>query len=290
VDCTDLPLRSTFPDNRQASRSRAAAAAGAVLALGLLAAGAPPVRAAELTPAQIFANSQAVNPGKDQQSRLTLLIKDSDGNSRKMVIKRLWKRYDKDNLVSKVLLFHEYPPEMRGTTVMVWTYTEASGLPPEQWLYIPVLRKVNKLPGRMEENLQGSDLRPSDMDPRSPALDDHTLLRTEKIGSKDYYVIESSPVEDDKTYPYSKVVRWISTDNFLIDKVDYYDRDGRLLKKQTIAWKQMGDAWVWQKVVIANVQTGSQTTLNLTDIQVNQGLKDSLFTERMMEQGSAALR
>ena len=128
------------------------------------------------------------------------------------------------------------------------------------------------------------------MDPRSPALDDHTLLRTEKIGSKDYYVIESVPVDADKTYPYSKIVRWISTDDFLIDKVDYYDRDGRLLKKQTIAWKQIGDAWVWQKVVIANVQTGSQTTLNLTDIQVNQGLKDSLFTERMMEQGSAALR
>jgi hypothetical protein len=290
VDCTTLPLRSSFPDNRTPLRARGLVLAGAVLALGLLAAWASSARADELTPEQIFARSQAVNPGEDQQSRLTLLIKDSDGNSRKMVIKRLWKRYDKGNLVSKVLLFHEYPPEMRGTTVMVWTYTEASGLPPEQWLYIPVLRKVNKLPGRMEENLQGSDLRPSDMDPRSPALDEHTLLRTEKIGSKDYYVIESSPVEDDKTYPYSKVVRWISTDDFLIDKVDYYDRDGRLLKKQTVAWKQMGDAWVWQKVVIANVQTGSQTTLNLTDIQVNQGLKDSLFTERMMEQGSAALR
>ena len=48
--------------------------------------------------------------------------------------------------------------------------------------------------------------------------------------------------------------------------------------------------WVWQKVVIVNVQTGSQTTLNLTDIQVNQGLKESLFTERMMQQGAAALR
>lgn len=293
MDCTTLPLPSTLPDNRTGRRRPAAWTAA--LALGLLAAGLaagpPPARAAELTARQIFARSQAVNPGEDQQSRLTLLIKDADDNSRKMVIKRLWKRYSgKDNLVSKVLLFHEYPPEMRGTTVMVWTYTEASGLPPEQWLYIPVLRKVNKLPGRMEENLQGSDLRPSDMDPRSPALDEHTLLRTEKIGSKDYYVIESSPVAPDKNYPYSKIVRWISTDDFLIDKVDYYDRDGRLLKKQTIAWKQMGDAWVWQKVVIANVQTGSQTTLNLTDIQVNQGLKDSLFTERMMEQGSAALR
>jgi len=263
----------------------------AVAALVLLTLPAAAWAAKDLTPDQIFARSQAVNPGEDQQSRLTLLIKDADGNSRKVVIKRFWKRFTgKGDLVSKVLLFHEYPPESRGTAFMVWTHTEASGLPPDQWIYIPILRKVNKLPGRLEENLQGSDLRASDMDPRSAALDEHTLLRTEKIGSKDYYVIESAPREPDKTYPYSKIVRWISTDDYLIDKVDYYDRDGRLLKKQTIAWKQIGDAWVWQKVVIANVQTGSQTTLNLTDIQVNQGIKDSLFTERMMEQGAAALR
>jgi hypothetical protein len=292
LDWIAAPLHPAPSD----TRPRRLAACAPALLVGLLCAvaavAAPGARAADLTPAEIFARSQAVNPGEDQQSRLTLLIKDSDGNSRKVVIKRLWKRYGgkDDKLVSKVILFHEYPPETRGTAFMVWTYTEASGLPPDQWIYIPILRKVNKLPGRLEENLQGSDLRASDMDPRSPALDDHTLLRTEKIGSKDYYVIESVPVDADKTYPYSKIVRWISTDDFLIDKVDYYDRDGPLLKKQTIAWKQIGDAWVWQKVVIANVQTGSQTTLNLTDIQVNQGLKDSLFTERMMEQGSAALR
>jgi hypothetical protein len=285
--CEPHPARAPLPLHRLPPLLPWTAAFLVLLALPAAAARAAPAPTAE----EIFARSQAVNPGEDQQSRLTLLIKDADGNSRKVVIKRLWKRYEgKDGLVSKVLLFHEYPPESRGTAFMVWTHTDASGLPPDQWIYIPILRKVNKLPGQLEENLQGSDLRASDMDPRPAALDDHNLLRTEKIGSKEYYVIESTPREPEKTYPYSKIVRWISTDDYLIDKVDYYDRDGRLLKKQTIAWKQMGDAWVWQKVVIANVQTGSQTTLNLTDIHVNQGIKDALFTERMMEQGSAALR
>lgn len=266
-------------------RAAAAAIACALLALPVAAA------AAEPSADEIFARSQAVNPGEDQQSRLTLLIKDPEGNSRKVVIKRFWKRYDGEgDLVSKVLLFHEYPPESRGTAFMVWTYTDESGLPPGQWIYIPILRKVNKLPGQLEENIQGSDLRASDMDPRAARLDEHTLLREETIGSKAYHVIESVPRDPDEPYPYSKIVRWVSADDYLIDKIDYYDREGRLLKKQTIAWKQIGDAWVWQKVVIANVQTGSQTTLNLTDIQVNQGLKDSLFTERMMEQGSSALR
>jgi hypothetical protein len=259
--------------------------------VGLLAGPVAAEGPAKPTAEELFARSQAVNPGADQQSRLTLLIKDADGNSRKVVIKRFWKRYDgQDDLVSKVLLFHEYPPESRGTAFMVWTHTDKSGLLPDQWIYIPILRKVNKLPGRLEENLQGSDLRASDMDPRDARLDDHTLVRDETIGSKTYHVIESTPREPDETYPYSKIVRWIAADDDLIDKIDYYDKEGRLLKKQTIAWKQMEDAWVWQKVVIANVQTGSQTTLNLTDIQVNQGLKDSLFTERMMEQGAAALR
>ena len=207
-----------------------------------------------------------------------------------MVLKRFWKRYTEGDYQAKILLFHEYPPESRGTAFMVWTPTAESGLESQQWIYIPILRKVNKLPGQMEENIQGSDLRASDMDPRWVELDHHTLLREENIGTEKYYVVESVPKQIDKAYPYSKVIRWISASNSLIDKIDYYDKDGKLLKKQTISWKQIKDAWVWQKVVIANVQTGSQTTLNLTDIQVDQGLKESLFTERMMQQGASALR
>lgn len=266
-------------------------AAVAGLALSPLCGATAAWGATDLTAAQIFAKAQAVNPGEDQRSRLTLLIKDTSGDTRKVVIKRFWKRYDgPDGLESKVVLFHEYPPETRGTAFMVWSYSEASGRPADQWIYIPILRKVTKLPDRIEENIQGSDLRASDMNPRGAGLDEHSLLKEEVIGAKRYFVVESVPRDPDEDYPYSKIVRWISADDFLTDKIDYYDRDGRLLKKQTIAWKQIGDAWVWQKVVIANVQADTQTTLNLTDIQVNQGLKDSLFTERMMEQGAAALR
>ncbi len=243
-----------------------------------------------LTAEEIFTKSQSVNPGQDQRSKLTLLIKDGEGNSRKVVLRRFWKRYDDGPVAAKVLLFHEYPPGSRGTSFMVWSYPEAKKMPPDQWIYLPILRKVNKLPAQVEGGIQGSDLRASDMEPRGPNEDSHELLKQETIGSLPYYVVASTPKDPDKNYPYGRVVRWISADNFLIDKIDYYDWDGKLLKKQTIAWKQVGDAWVWQKVVIVNVQTGSQTTLNLTDIQVNQGLKESLFTERMMQQGAAALR
>ena len=286
-DPANFGPRLLFPITR---RNALRAAALALLPLALAA--VPSTRAAtELTAAQIFEKSQAINPGEDQRSRLTLLIKDANGDSRKVVIKRFWKRFQgAGNLESKVLLFHEYPPESRGTAFMVWSYTEKSGIPADQWIYIPILRKVAKLPAQVEENLQGSDLRASDMNPRSADLDDHTLVKEDLIGSKRYFVVESVPKSPEAEYPYSKIVRWISADDFLTDKIDYYDRDGRLLKKQSIAWKKIGDAWVWQKVVIANVQAGSQTTLNLTDIQVNQGIKDSLFTERMMEQGAAALR
>jgi len=155
------------------------------------------------TAIEIYEKAQAVNPGQDQQSKLTLLIKDGDGNTRKVVLKRFWKRYTEGDIESKVLLFHEYPPEARGTAFMVWTHKNAGKAESEQWIYIPILRKVNKLPGQMEENIQGSDLRASDMDPRPTPLDTHALLRTEKIGSESYFVISSTPIHDDKAYPYS---------------------------------------------------------------------------------------
>ena len=262
------------------------------IALGaLLLAATAQAQAQELDAKGIFVKAQAVNPGQDQQSKLTLLIKDGDGNTRKVVLKRFWKNYSPGGeFAAKVLLFHEYPPAERGKAFMVWSYPEETQNPPDQWFFYPPLRAVHKLPQQFEENIQGSDVRASDMDPRSPSLDEHELMREEEIGTQKYYVVSSSPINPDKGYPYSKVVRWISADNFLIDKINYYDKDQKLLKKQTISWKRIGDAWVWQKVVVANVQSGSQTTLNLTEIQVNQGLKESLFTERMMLRGGTALR
>lgn len=239
----------------------------------------------EMTAEQIVEKAEGVYAGQDQQSKLTFTIRETDGAERKVVLRRYWKNYDDTAIDSKVLVFHEYPPDAKGTAFMVWTYKASAHKPEDMWIYLPILRKVQKLPEHPDEIFSGANLKPADMVRRDATLDKHKLLREETIENQQYYVIESTPKERNSTYNYGKVVRWIKKNNFLKERVHYYSEDGTLLKTQDINWKHVKNASVWEKVVIKNVKTGVQTILSISDVEIDKGLDDKAFSERTMNAG-----
>ncbi|MCC7202072.1 MAG: outer membrane lipoprotein-sorting protein [Nitrospirae bacterium] len=256
------------------------------LGISVLSATTPSTTYAELTADQIVAKSEDVHPGADQQSKLTFIIREADGAERKVVLRRYWKNYTQDSDIdSKVLVFNEYPPDTKGNAFMVWTYKSSSQKPEDLWIYLPILRKVQKLPEHPDEIFSGANLKPADMIPRDVSLDKHKLLREETIENQHYYVIESVPKSKSPNYTYGKIVKWINKNDFLKERIDYYDTDSALLKKQLITWKKVKDAYVWEKVVLTNVKTDVQTILNISDVEINTGLTDSSFTERTMSSG-----
>lgn len=262
----------------------------AVVALGCLGAWlaiTPAQTQASLLASEIVQKSEDVHPGKDQRAKLTFTIKEADGGERKSVLRRYWKNYRGQNgLDFKVLVFNEYPPDAKGSSFMLWSYDPRSGKPADRWLYIPILNKVNKLlPNAETAGIASSDLNPNDMVSRPVDRDVHKLIGEEVVGNRSYYVIESTPKKPDPLYAYSKVVKWITKDAFLKERVDYYDLHGKLLKTQYITWKPIKDAWVWEKVVINNAQTGSETYLSINDIKTDSGFQDSFFSERSMKLG-----
>lgn len=258
----------------------------ALLGITVPAAIIPPAGYGEMTAEEIAAKAEDVYPGMDQQSKLTFTIREPDGAERKVVLRRYWKNYPDDPAIdSKVLVFHEYPPDTTGTAFMVWTYKASKNRPEDMWIYLPILRKVQKLPEHPDEIFSGANLKPADMIPRDVSLDRHMLLREETIENQEYYVIESAPKENNPNYNYGKVVKWIKKGDFLKERIDYYSVDGTLLKTQLITWKQLKNAYVWEKVVITNVKTGVQTVLSISDIEIDKGLNDRVFTERTMSTG-----
>lgn len=261
-----------------------------VLALGCLVAwwAVAPIHAqASLLASDIVQKSEDVYPGKDQRAKLTFTIKEPDGGERKSVLRRYWKNYKGQNgLDFKVLVFNEYPPDTKGSSFMLWSYDPRNNQPVDRWLYIPILNKVNKLAPEVENTgIASSDLNPNDMVSRPVDRDTHKLMGEEVVGNRSYYVIESTPKKRDPSYAYGKVVKWITKDTFLKERVDYYDAQNKLLKTQSITWKPINNAWVWEKVVINNAQTGSETYLSINDIKVDSGLQDSFFSDRSMKLG-----
>lgn len=227
--------------------------------------------------------------GDDQRSRLTVILQDMAGNTKKNVYRRYWKFYGADEkIMEKMILFTEFPPDARGTGFMRWSYRPDLGKNADQWLYLPSLNTIRRVSVRDPgDSFLGSDLTYQDISLRLVDQDEHRLLRTETRNGRRYYVVESIPKE--KKPLYRKVVSWYEAAPDWADcnkvRVEYFDHSGGLLKVQKLRWQKVDRAWVWDEVTVDNLKTGHSSLFRVTDVEVNVGLKDRLFTERTLRRG-----
>ncbi len=85
---------------------------------------------------------------------------------------------------------------------------------------------------------------------------------------------------------YIKTITWINKANFVGVKKEFYDEDEDLLKILTIKkYQKMEGFWVITNSEMKNVQKNHKTSMVLTNVQINTGVSDSKFTERMMMRG-----
>ena len=192
-----------------------------------------------------------------------------------------------------MIFFNEFPPGDNGKSYMIWVNENTQD---DEWMYLPELRMVRKVThdeshhhNDKEDDFARSVLTQVNLVPREPDLDDHILLKDEDLNGHSDYVVESTPKQDSKNFPYQKTRRWISKDNFLPERIDYYGKDGELEKRQTIKWKRIGEAWVWEQVVGVDLVTNDRTVLDITDVRLNTGLKDEIFSARSMRLGKDSI-
>ncbi len=247
--------------------------------------------AKELDGNDIIKSCAYKNPGNDQRSKLTITLIDKDGNKRKNVYLRLWKDYKGvKGIADKMVLFTEFPPDARGTGFMRWAFTPDAEKNADQWIYLPVLRKIRRVSIRdLGDSFLGSDLTYADISGRPIDRDEHTLVKIDKKNGKEFYVVESVPKELNSLY--SKQVAWFSKgeegnlDSCVKVGIVYYDPKGEELKKQSLTWQKIEDAWLWKKVEVKNVQTNHSSIFTVKDAEVNVGLRDNVFSERTLKKG-----
>ncbi|ALP52144.1 hypothetical protein Tel_02730 [Candidatus Tenderia electrophaga] len=248
-----------------------------------------PAAYAEQDVREIIRHCEYKNPGEDQRSLLTITLIDKDDNERENIYRRLWKNYHgQEGVLDKMVLFTEFPPDAKGTGFMRWGYKSSLDKMADQWLYLPHLRKVRRVSVRDPgDSFLGSDLTYGDIEDRDISDDEYKLLRHDEQDGGDIYTVEIRPKEQNSIY--SKKISWYakrsSWDDCVRVKTDYYDRQGNLLKKQRLTWQKVDDAWIWDRVTVENVQTNHKSIFTVTDVKVNIGLDDDIFTERALRKG-----
>lgn len=240
---------------------------------------------------EIVAKCSIKSAGQDQRSRLAVVLQNpQQGLERRSVYRRYWKSYDgRDGVVDKMLLFTEFPPDAAGASFMRVVYDKASGKKVDQWIYLPLLKKIRRVTIRNpKDSFLNSDLAHADVEKRPLDLDDHTFLGIEEVQGIEFYRVESVPRENNALY--GRRLQWFlkgeTWDDCISSRIDYYSVDrGVLEKTQFLKWQRVNGAWIWDRVLVRNAITGHVSIFVVSDVEVNVGLSDDLFTARTLRNG-----
>jgi outer membrane lipoprotein-sorting protein len=236
---------------------------------------------AQMTGLEIIEKVYFRPTGNDRESEMTMTLVNSRGNRRVRTIKQFAKDYGTEE---KTVMFFLSPADVRNTSFMNWSYDQEEK-EDDQWIYLPALQRIKRISGDSRgDYFMGSDFTYDDLGDRHPMDDRHLLLREETIGSEAVFVVKSVP--RDEEYMYSKTISWVIKDKWIGQKKEFYDEDGELLKILSVEQSEkIGGYWVLTNIKMHNVQKDHTTVIELKNVQVDRGVPDSMFTERMMKRG-----
>ncbi|MBN2601352.1 MAG: outer membrane lipoprotein-sorting protein [Candidatus Marinimicrobia bacterium] len=230
---------------------------------------------------QIIENVYRRAAPEDQQAELQMTLINSRGEERTRQIQQYLKAYSD---MDKKIMFFKFPADVRNTTFMNWSYDDESK-DDDQWIYLPALQKVKRISSDSKSDyFMGSDFTYDDLGERHPGEDTHRIIAEEMINGEECYVVESIPVDED--YMYSRTVTWIIKGKWIGLKKEFYDEDEELLKILTVKeYQNISSYWIVLNTEMHNVQKDHLTRIKLSKLQIDRGISDTQFTERMMRRG-----
>lgn len=230
---------------------------------------------------QIIENVYNRPTGNDQQADLTMTLINSRGDQRVREIRQFTKDFGE---MEKKIMFFKSPADVRNTSFMNWSYDDENK-DDDQWIYLPALKKIKRISSDSKTDyFMGSDFTYDDLGDRHPSQDTHKLIGEETINGESCYVVESIPKNED--YMYSKTVTWIIKDKWIGLKKDFYDEDEDLLKTLTVKkFEKISGYWIILSTEMHNIQKDHRTQMQLSNVQIDKGIADTQFTERMMRRG-----
>ena len=144
----------------------------------------------------------------------------------------------------------------------------------EIYLYLPLFKKPKKITNLAEKNaFNQSDFSVSDMATKSYAENfTGKLLSTDDAT----YVVELKSKSDDSQY--SRMIVYINKKYFYPEQFDFFDKKNQMVKKAIYHYIKIQGYWISDEVSMEDLKKNHKTTIYMTDIKINQGLKDELFT------------
>ncbi|MAO64293.1 MAG: hypothetical protein CL666_04785 [Balneola sp.] len=149
------------------------------------------------------------------------------------------------------------------------------------YLYLPAFRKVRRIASSAtNENFMGTDFTYEDMS-RSSYSEDY-LARDMSMQNGQYRLLLEPKSGADVNYHH--LVIFADTSNYVLRKVEFYNREEEKTKELTINDVENIDGyWMGKTMSMKSLEENHETVLKLSDIRFDQGLSDSEFSQRTLK-------
>lgn len=232
------------------------------------------------------------NTGESRHALMGMDLIDKNGEVSRRVIEVWSEKYGDpaDDLDKTVMVFHE-PASVKNTRFLQVQNAEADD---DQWIYLPALGRVRRISASQGgDSFMGSDFSYDDL--KSREIEDFTyqLLKEEKLGEYETYVVEAIP-KNPEDEQYKKSVSWVTKKHFIPIKVEMYDKKtGKLYKRMTVKEniEKVNGIWTIFSTTMENLKSGHSTRLYIKSrdnnylLEYNKDIADSMFTQQFLKTG-----
>jgi len=229
--------------------------------------------------------AQAVydNPtGQDASSQVVMVLEGSGSTRQRMLFSYA---LDKGNAERWTLLRFVKPNDVAGTGLLTKDYP---GDESDQWLYLPALERVRRIASsRKGGRFVGSDFYYEDLSDREVSMDHHRIIGKDKVGGAGCTLLESIPVDKSNSV-YSKRILCIHPGILVPLRIDYYEnnREEPTKRLQARKIKRVQGYWTIFDSTMYDLQSGRSTKLITIDIKYDQGIPETLFSQRGLSDDS----
>lgn len=206
----------------------------------------------------ILDNVEKRSAPPNERVQLKMVIQESDGSKKERQLTILRKNEGE----ARALIRLQKPSDLKGLSLL----TVSEGGKEDQWLYLPSDKKSRRILGSskkgkfLDSEIAFEDLRIS--------MYKEFNNRIIKENAKTVQI--ESKAKGDTESSYGRIITWVNKADSRIEKVDYYDKDGKLLKKATFSkYEKVGDKfWRARNVQVVNVQDKRKTQLIVQQVSL----------------------
>jgi outer membrane lipoprotein-sorting protein len=205
------------------------------------------------------------------QAEMILIDKDGKQETREII---MFEKEEEDDKITMLMRFLS-PKSVEGVTLLSIENGD------KIYLYMPAYQKPRRIAGSSkQENFMGTDFSYEDisMDYQSEDYEKELLEETEE-----QFVIAVLP--DDEDTSYNKFVLYVNKEQFYVEKVEFYDLDGKFTKTLEIKEVKIDDEGKFTplRMELNNIIDKHQTQMNVQEIEYNLDLSSSFFSIRTLQ-------